>query len=199
MIMHIYSFIRTGVTSYSVLMFKLTSSKWWASEVNTLTKIALSQLWLIEVVLLMNLQVLFLSWASVEVWCVVELLLMVDTVAATKLLLLLIVLRLVDFNIGWLVSIELNWWSGSSWGSGNQINNWLLDDFINLLSDLDDLLLSVKVSSNHIVSLYEWVEFSLEFSVLRCEELAVVVEWLKFELQVVVSVKESIIWVSDSI
>ena len=199
MIMHIYSFIRTGGTSCSVLMFKLASSKWWASEVNALTKIALSQLWLIEVVLLMNLQVLFLSWASVEVWCVVELLLMVDTVAATKLLLLLIVLRLVDFNIGWLVSIELNWWSGSSWGSGNQINNWLLDDFINLLSDLDDLLLSVEISSNHIVSLYEWVEFSLEFSVLRCEELAVVVEWLKFELQIVVSVKESIVWVSDSI
>ena len=160
----------------SVLVFKLSSSQGWASEVYTFSKIvALSQLRSVEVLLLL----LSLMMNISHVWSAKSGVIMEYLSLSVKVSCL--VLASVELVVLWLasrcLSIKLNWRSGSSWWSLNQVNDWFLDYLINLSSDLSHLLFSIKVSSHDIISLNEWVKFSLKFSILRSQELWMLVEW----------------------
>lgn len=89
-----------------------------------------------------------------------------------------------------------NWWFCSGWWSLGKLEHWLLNDFINLISDLIYLVFSIKVLSHYFISFNEWIKFTLEFSILGNKELRVWVQWFKFLLKIVISIKKSIIAVS---
>ncbi len=163
-----------------ILLIKHVSSEWWSSEIHAVSQVALSQLRSVQVILL------FISRLLVS--CVlrgVELLLLL---LLLNLWLWWVVLLLVNIGALW-EGFILYRWSISSGRFRGKILNRFLNDFIDLLSNLDNLIFSVKISSDYIISFNKAIEFSLKLSILRGQEFRVLIKRLQFKFKIMVSIE----------
>lgn len=88
--------------------------------------------------------------------------------------------------------------SSGRW-TATSLNNWSLDNLVDLGTNLLDFVFSVEVSLNNLVSLDETIKFSLKFSVLFSEEFLMSQKGIQVLTEIMISLDKGLVAISHAI
>lgn len=84
------------------------------------------------------------------------------------------------------------------WSTPSSHHHWVRHRCINPVSDMMNLLLSVQISANNVVSLYERVQFPLQVFVLLSQKQWVFLKSFVLRLEIKISVHECLVRIVNS-